>query len=130
MRAERTALRHHQVMPTDNYALWREDEGVLADLGAQLWNQDLTITVTIPRTLAEKAVRAWSRDDDGELRDETPREVRTRRRAGTLALIGLSIERSGRWNDDHVHAEVEAWYIGSALDAADEAGLISARSKE
>jgi hypothetical protein len=82
------------------------------------------VTVTIPKTLAEKAVQAWERDDQGEPGDETHEEGLARTRAGTLALIGLTIQERGRWEDDHVVTELDSWYVGNALDAADDAGMI------
>lgn len=112
-------------MPSDEYAQWRQDESALARLGADLFTQNLRVRVRLPRALAETAVRAWQRDDDGAMGGETPDEARTRNRAGAFALIGLSIEQTGEWQDDHVIAEVDSWLVGSAVDAADDAGMLN-----
>lgn len=39
-------------------------------------------------------------------------------------MIGLAIEERGRADDDHVVVRLDAWFIGGALDAADDSGLI------
>lgn len=56
---------------------------------------------------------------------ESPMMRQMRGRAGTLALIGLAIEQTSREADSGVAVELDAWFIGSALDAADEAGLLN-----
>ena len=47
-----------------------------------------------------------------------------RGQAGTLALIRLAVEQTSREADGDVAVELDAWFIGGALDAADEAGLL------
>jgi hypothetical protein len=41
-----------------------------------------------------------------------------------LGLIGLSVQEGGTTEGDDVVMEVDAWYVRSALKAADEAGLL------
>jgi hypothetical protein len=48
----------------------------------------------------------------------------TRGYAGTLGLIGLSVEQTGPAEDDKVVVGLDAWYIGGALEATDSAGLL------
>ena len=104
---------------------WMHDERLLASIGAELFDHNLRVEVRIPRTLAEDAVKAWERDEVGDwVQDETPEQTRTRHRAGTLGLIGLSIQERGRWTDDVVVVDLDSWFIGLALEAADDAGLI------
>ena len=78
--------------------------------------------------LADLALAAWSRDeDDGPLGPETLRQSIVRHRAGTLALIGLCLEHSagGTVDGGDVLIDLDAWHIGSALEAADDAGLLA-----
>lgn len=106
------------------HTAWEADEAVLAATGQVFFSQDINVTVHIPRALAEAAMRAWDRDDDKPYGDETPEQARARARAGVLALIGLAIREHGRWRDGGVELELPAWYVGLALDSADEAGLL------
>jgi len=111
-------------MNTDVFEVWRQDESTLAGLGAALFSQRLTVTVRLPGDLARSAVAAWERDDEGILADETPSQAQTRKRAGALALVGLAVQQSGVWAGDQVEVEVDAWQIGSALDSAEDHGLL------
>jgi hypothetical protein len=61
----------------------------------------------------------WSR----HLNESADQRV-TRHRAGALGLIGLSLEQDGRLEGDQVVVKLDAWFIGDALNAADDAGLI------
>jgi hypothetical protein len=66
-------------------------------------------------------VAAWNRDpDETPLGHETCEHRIERRRAGTLALIGLSIAQGGRWHDSEVVVELDPGLIGTAEDAADD----------
>jgi hypothetical protein len=67
------------------------------------------------------ALAAWQRDhDEGPLEPETYEQRAQRHRAAMLSLIGLSIETSGRWEDDHVVVALSADLIGIALYAAED----------
>lgn len=98
---------------------------VLAEVGQPIFGQKTLVTVRLPGALAGKALAAWRRDDGSQTHgnETTTTEVRARTRAGTLALGGLSIDQSGRPDGDEVLVDLDAWYIGTAYDAAEEAGL-------
>jgi hypothetical protein len=109
----------------DRYEAWARDSGVLAQIGRAVFSQSTRIAVRLPRALADDALAAWQRDNDGEpLPSETAGQRAVRHRAATLGLIGLSIETVGTWDEDEVVVELEAWYIGDACSAAEEAGLL------
>jgi hypothetical protein len=101
---------------------YRQEAEVLGRIGQLLVHADMpTIEVRLPRGLAEAAVAAWEREDDvGSLTDETCEERISRRRAGALALIGLSITVRGRWDGESVVVELHPVFIGNAVDAADD----------
>ena len=114
-------------MTTENaYEVWEAEVRVLADIGRAVFRQRTRVSVRLPRQLAELAVAAWKREDhEVELPEgETLEQRTTRLRAGTLALIGLAIEEGGTWDDDGVIVEIDAWHLGGAFDAADDAGLL------
>lgn len=103
---------------------YNQDAAVLAEVGQAIFGQRTRVTVRLPRRLADKALAAWEWDDGSQpLGVETPEEARTRARAGTLALVGLCVQESGRPDGDEVLVDLDAWYIGTAYDAAEEAGL-------
>jgi hypothetical protein len=109
------------------YAIWRDDAELLAEIGRSLFVQDLKVSVRLPASLAARALAAWERNDPmNEISgDENPSERAIRRQAGSLALIGLAIgNRSETSDGDHVTVELDAWQIGAALDAADERQLL------
>ena len=109
----------------DTYTVWAKDAEVLAHLGRHLYEQPTRLEVRLPKTMAAEAVAAWHRNGDGgALPAETPEQRATRHKAATLGLIGLSIETDGVEHGDEVVVEIESWFIGLALEAADEAGLI------
>ena len=105
---------------------WLRDESLLAGIGASLAKQPREIEVRIPRALADSAVAAWRRDDVGDVTgvEESCEQRVVRHRAAALALIGLAIEERGRVDDDHVVVKLDAWFIGDALNAADDEGMI------
>jgi hypothetical protein len=110
------------------YAIWRDDAELLAEIGRCLFVQDLKVSVRLPASLAARALAAWERDDlENEISgDENPSERAVRHQAGSLALIGLDIEnRSEACDGDQVTVELNAWQIGAALDAADERQLLT-----
>lgn len=107
---------------TDLQRQWRQDSMVLGELGAVLASAELPrVEVRLPRPLGEQAVAAWERDDgEGALDPESYEQRVQRHRAGTLALIGLSIVELGRWEGDEVVVELSPAFVGVALDAADD----------
>jgi hypothetical protein len=110
-----------------DYAIWRDDAEVLAEIGRCLFVQDLRVSVRLPASLAAHALAAWERDDpENEISgDENHSERAVRHQAGNLALIGPDIKnRTGTSDGDHVTVELDAWQIGAALDAADERRLL------
>ena len=111
-------------MTADDDARWAEDAAVLAEVGQVIFRQDTRVTVRLPRPLAEKALAAWEREEDTRpVESETREEARTRFRAGTLALIGLSIQQGGRVDNDELVVDLDAWHIGTPYDAAADAVL-------
>ena len=90
----------------------------LAELGAVLRTADLPeVEVRLPRELADRAVRAWERRDEGELGDETGAQREIRHRAGTLALIGLLISEYSLPDGDDVLVTLPVEFIGAAIVA-------------
>lgn len=67
--------------------------------------------------------------DEVESRDGELSEKQTRGQAGTLAWIGLAVEQSRRDEGDGDVVVEHAWFICSALNAADEAGLVPDRGQ-
>jgi hypothetical protein len=106
---------------TETQKTWRGEARALGELGAVLVDQSLPqVEVRLPRRLAKQAVAAWERDDgEGPLDPETYEQAAQRQRAGTLALIGVSIAERGRWEGDEVVVELDLVFIGNAVDAAD-----------
>jgi hypothetical protein len=110
----------------DDYMLWQADGEILAEIGRCLFTQDLRVKVRLPADLAAKALASWQRDesDAPQLAEETDAQRIVRHRAGMLGLIGLSIESESSVHDGDVVLDLDAWFIGSALEAADESGLL------
>ncbi len=100
---------------------WRGEARVLGEVGAVLADQSLPqVEVRLPRGLAARAIAAWERHDGEQPPDpETHDQAAQRQRAGTLALIGLSITERGRWEGDNVVVELDPVFIGHAVEAAD-----------
>ena len=109
-------------MDTDRQLRYRQDAKLLGEIGAVLVQADIPrFEVRLPRALAEKALAAWQREiDEAPLDPESYEQRAQRHRAATLALIGLSIQNSGRWEDEHVVVDLSANLIGVAVDAADD----------
>jgi hypothetical protein len=83
------------------------------------------VTIRLPKHLADQARAAWQREEDDESTEgETTEERTDRHRAGTLALIGLAIAEGGNDEGDDVVVDLSAWFVGLALEAADEEGLL------
>jgi hypothetical protein len=108
-----------------DYEQWGKDCAVLAAVGQRLFDQSPKVRVGIPSALAEAALRAWQRDEAGDLPGhETNSQRRVRHGAGVMALIGLCSNTDGVAEDDYVVVDLPARYVGGALDAADAAGMI------
>lgn len=105
---------------------WRDDEQVLAAIGAELFDQDTTCRVRVPRRLAERAVAAWQRVDEvDESTAESQEHEVVRERAAALALLGAQLEAAARGVEEQVEATLDAWFIGVALGAADDLDLLA-----
>jgi hypothetical protein len=108
--------------------VYTDDARVLGLIGTTFRAAGLpSIRVTVPAALAERAVAAWDQDDDaGELDDarvpqrpDDPAARLQQRRAGALALIGLSITESGKLDaDGNTVVELSPELVGVAMDAA------------
>lgn len=108
-----------------NYEQWAQDAQILQGLGSHFLPQCPDFQVRLPRNLADEALAAWQRDDEGdELANESPEQQRIRDQAATLGLIGLAIESTGIADGDDVVFRLGAWIVGNALTAADEAGQL------
>jgi hypothetical protein len=122
-------LIYHRAATSDQNDVRREygpEAETLARVGAAIFPQPTMVSVRLPARLADLALAAWRRDDDASPAvPETTEQRATRQRAGTLALIGLCIEQTGRPDRGEVVCEIDAWYIGQALDAADERQLLA-----
>jgi hypothetical protein len=101
---------------------YEQDAVVLGELGRHLVRLDMPrVSVRLPRSLAERAVAAWERDEDSTVPEAEDFEQRAKHhRAATLALIGLSITNGGRWDEEGVEVELDPTFIGLAVDAADD----------
>jgi hypothetical protein len=112
-------------MDGDIYEVWASDAEVLAQIGRHVSDQSTKVKVRLPNALAQLALASWQRADDDEPHaSETPEQRKTRHKAATLGLIGLSIESESRSEQDDVIVELDAWYIGDAYRAANDAGLL------
>ena len=91
----------------------------LAGLGVHLSATKLPdVEVRLPKALADVAIAAWERDDEGALDSEDLEQRIQRHRAGTLALIGPSIVSGGTADRDEVVVRLQPALIGNALSAA------------
>lgn len=113
-------------MGDDLRLAWQQDEALLAEIGGALAPQQAEVEVRLPRDLADAAVRAWQRTDDDatDLDAETCEQRVVRHRAGALALIGAALEDRGREDGGDVVVRLAAWFVGDALNAADDHNLI------
>jgi len=108
-----------------NFDGWASDAERLYELAQELLPQTPRVELTVSRTLADRAVAAWHRDEDlADLENETDAQRTIRDEAATLALIGKSIEESGVEDGDKVLFKLDAWLLGNALEAADRAGRL------
>jgi hypothetical protein len=118
-------------MSESDYQRWERDAGLLAEIGQHLSPQDLTVTVRLTRDLANRALAAWSHDDEGGSLSpsESPDRRKMRHRAGDLGLIGLAVETTGMPDGDDVTVQIDAWQVGAAIEAAEDAGLLNPPSR-
>lgn len=106
---------------------YRRDSAALMKLGAELVAQRdamPSIPVSIPRVLAEMAVKSWEWEQPEGYETfgpASPQERLERGRSATLAMIGMKIEHDGVWRDDHVEVALDPWHLGLALEASDDA---------
>jgi hypothetical protein len=98
------------------------DSADLVAIGAVLGTQDPAYPMSIPQALAERAVQAWHRDELGEpATEETAEQRQLRAHAGTLALIGFSIDEQGYSVGKQVNIALSPDLLGEAIAAADNA---------
>jgi hypothetical protein len=125
----RWAAAYHRAVVSDrdgSRQQYEHEAETLARVGAAVFLQPAKVSVRLPGELADLALAAWRRDgDDSPPGPETPEERIARRRAGALALIGLCIEETGRPDGGEVVCELDSWYLGQALDAAEDRGLLA-----
>jgi hypothetical protein len=125
----RRAPAYHRAVASDRddrRQQYEHEAETLAQVGAAVFLQPTRVSVRLPGELAGLALAAWRQDSDSRpLGPETPEQRITRRRAGALALIGLCIEKTGRPDQDKVVCELDSWYLGQALDAAEDRGLLA-----
>jgi len=106
---------------TEDQRRYRDEARILGEVGAVLAKAHLPdITVRLPSALARAAVKAWERDDEGDLDPESFEQRALRHRAGALALIGLAVQERGHVEGDEVVVDLGPDVIGSALEAADD----------
>jgi hypothetical protein len=99
------------------------DADLLASIGAHLVAAGVPkVEVRLPAELGRQAVEAWDRDDeqDGSVATETREQAVVRHKAATLALIGLSISESGRFEGEEVIVTLSADLVGSAVAVSDD----------
>ncbi len=111
--------------------VWLQEAQSLGKVGELLADVNSpSVTIRLPRDLAEQAMTAWRRDDDEELSDkpETFEQRVYRHRAGTFALIGLCITEWGRWEQDEVVVDIPAAFVALAVDAGDDISVMKKRN--
>ena len=72
----------------------------------------------LPRSLAESAVAAWSRDELGGIGEESREEFELRDDAAELAYIGLAISERGVRDGEEVVVDLDVVEVAAALQAA------------
>jgi hypothetical protein len=116
--------------PDDPYLQWSNDAETLFEIGKYLNREGHPVQVRLSKDLANRAIEAWSRDDSGELpAEETHEQYHLRSAAATLGLIGLTLESGFREEGDEVIFELDAWFVGAALEAADDAGVLTTQTE-
>lgn len=107
------------------YEQWKEDASLLPAIGQLFASQPTELELRLPRNVADEVVAIWQRDgSEGQVGRESLDQKKVRGQAASVSLIGLSIESTGRAEGDEVVFKVDAWFVGDALAAADEAGLL------
>ena len=109
-----------------NKRQWAAQADVLARIGEVVFHQNVSVEIELPQDLASLAIQAWDADDagDGIADFETAAETTERHRAGSAALIGLSVSEEAKPTDTGVWVMLDPMLIGDAISAADDAGLI------
>lgn len=115
--------------PDDLHQQYLLEADTLAHIGAAIFPQPTKVRVRLPGNLADLALAAWHRDDDSPSEPETTEQRVVRHQAGTLALIGLCVEQTGQPDNGEVVCELDSWYIGTALDAAEDHQLLAGRTR-
>jgi hypothetical protein len=114
------------VIKDEEFEIWKADAALLARIGRILFDQQTEIEVRLPRSLADELVAVWERTgSEGELPPESAEQRRIRSNASSTALIGEAILEGGRADGHDVVFRVDAWFVGNALSAADDAGLLN-----
>ena len=109
------------MVDTEAQAQYRRDARVLAALGSQFARMTLPdVEVRVPRTLTDKVVAAWERDEEESLDPEDSEQRIARHQAASLALIGLSIVNGGLLDGDGIVVGLQPGLIGDPLNAADD----------
>ena len=110
----------------EEFSLWERDAALLPEIGRLISDQSTSLKIRLPRKLADQVVATWQRSEDQvELPSENPDQSAIRHRAASVALIGQAIEETGVAEGEDVVFTVDAWFVGDALSAADEAGLLN-----
>jgi hypothetical protein len=108
-----------------NHEDWVADAATLHELAQELLPQSPKVQLRLPRALADRAVAVRQRDEEPvNLPQETDEQRSIRNDAGTLGLIGLSIEDTGTEDGNDVVFRLDAWILGVALESADRAGRL------
>ena len=112
-------------------AIWAKQTAVLAEIGRELYDANISVELELPDRLASLAVDAWRLEDagDGIADHETGPERTERHSAGSLALIGLAISDRGTPTEYGVSVALDPHLVGLAIKAADDAGLITSPPK-
>jgi len=110
-------------MASDRLERDLESAALLRTIGDSV-SKDLptvTLEVSIPRYLAERAAEAW-RYRDKAPRDEAETDVerRAQEQAATLERIGEAIANRGKVRDGNVVVELDSMVIALAMVAADD----------
>ncbi|MFI5526966.1 GNAT family N-acetyltransferase [Kitasatospora sp. NPDC051853] len=102
----------------EQYVRYREDAKVLAAIGEHVEAQVGRVTVQLPKDVADAAVAAWERDEEGGRAAESHEEFIARDRAAELAFIGLAISERGRREGEDVVVDLDVASAGAALRAS------------
>ena|ERR1022692_3491959 len=109
----------------DPYIQWGRDAKSLYEIGQYLNRDEHPVRVRLSKDLANEALEAWRREDLDELPDgETHEQYHLRSAAASLAMIGSTLEEGFSEDGDEVVFELDAWFVGAALEAADNAGAL------